>query len=101
MRLTITCVVFGLLFPVVVSERLPCVMRRSITAARIPRSAALLVGGTAGSNRNRKIAAPCLTSRRAKVLDLERSPRACITKNKDGCPLRACVGMTEKRRMRA
>ena len=48
-----------------ISERLPCVIRRSITEARMARSAALLVGETAGSNRNRKIASPCLTSRLA------------------------------------
>ena len=43
-------------FPI--SERLPCVIRRSITAVRMLRSAALFVGSTSGSNKNRKIASP-------------------------------------------
>ena len=58
------------------SERLPCVVRRSITAARTPRSAGPFVGETPGSNRNRSIAAPCLTRRLANVQALDCSPAA-------------------------
>ena len=61
----------------------PWVIRRSITAARMLRSAALLVGETEGSNRNRKIASPCLTSRLTSVLDLERSPQAFATASRN------------------